>query len=68
MVAVAGAARLPFTPVGTCFGSVPPQAKFYFIFGSMVLASLFVVDSAKQDFYRWLTAGKRSRRSAVLRV
>jgi len=68
LAVVAGAVVLPFTPLGTYFGFVPPPAKFYFILGAMVLAYLFIVDLAKRGFYRWSAAGKRSRRPAVLRV
>ena len=57
------AVLLPFTPIGTYFGFVPPPAKFYLILGAMVLVYLFVVELAKQGFYRWSAAG-RPRRSA----
>jgi Mg2+-importing ATPase len=60
------AVLLPFTPIGTHFGFVPPPAKFYFILGGMVLVYLFIVELAKQGFYRWSTAGKRPPRSATL--
>jgi Mg2+-importing ATPase len=62
---VAMALLLPFTPLGPHFGFVPPPAKFYFILGAMVLAYLFVVELAKQGFYRWAVAGKRPRASAA---
>jgi len=61
---VAGAVLLPFTPIGTYFGFVPPPARFYFILGAMVLVYLFVVELAKQAFYRWSAAGRRPRRAA----
>jgi Mg2+-importing ATPase len=47
------AALLPFAPMATHFGLVPPPAKFYFILGAMVLVYLLVVELAKQAFYRW---------------
>ena len=56
---------LPFTPIGTYFGFVPPSAKFYFILGAMVLVYLFVVELAKQGFYRWSAAGRWPRRSVT---
>jgi Mg2+-importing ATPase len=46
-------AVLPFTPVGTYFGFVPPPAKFYIILGGMALAYLVIVEVAKRGFYRW---------------
>jgi Mg2+-importing ATPase len=54
---------LPFTPIGVQFGFVPLPAKFYFILGAMVLVYLFVVELAKQGFYRW-SAARRPPRSA----
>ena len=51
-VALLGAV-LPFTPVGTYFGFVPPPAKFYIILGGMALAYLLIVEVAKRGFYRW---------------
>ncbi|MBI4740594.1 MAG: magnesium-translocating P-type ATPase [Betaproteobacteria bacterium] len=50
------AALLPFTPLGVHFGFVPPPVTFYFILGVMVLVYLFVVELAKQRFYRWAVA------------
>jgi hypothetical protein len=47
------AIALPFTPVGTYFGFVPPPAKFYLILGGMVVIYLFIVEMVKQGFYRW---------------
>jgi len=64
LVVVTIAVLLPFTPIGTHFGFVPPPAKFYFILGAMVLIYLSAVELAKQGFYRW--AGKRPLRSATL--
>lgn len=51
-VAVIGAV-LPFTPVGTYFGFVPPPARFYLILAGMVVVYLVMVEVAKQGFYRW---------------
>ncbi|MDD5176328.1 MAG: magnesium-translocating P-type ATPase [Sterolibacterium sp.] len=50
---VAVAVALPFTPLGTYFGFVPPPARFYLILGVMVLVYLFAVELAKQAFYHW---------------
>jgi Mg2+-importing ATPase len=61
LAVVAIAVLLPFTPIGTHFGFVPPPAKFYFILGAMVLVYLFLVELAKQGFYRWSAAGRRPR-------
>ncbi|HJV72742.1 MAG TPA: magnesium-translocating P-type ATPase [Noviherbaspirillum sp.] len=58
-LAVVGiAVMLPFTPIGTYFGLVPPPARFYFILGVMVLIYLFVVELVKQGFYRWSATGR----------
>ena len=65
LAVVAIAVLLPFTPVGTYFGFVPPPAKFYFILGAMVLVYLFAVELAKQGFYRWSAARRRPRRAAT---
>ena len=62
LAVVAIAVLLPFTPLGTHFGFVPPPARFYFILGAMVLVYLFIVELAKQGFYRWSAAGRRPRR------
>ena len=59
------AVLLPFTPIGTYFGFVPPPAEFYFILGGMVLVYLLIVELAKQGFYRWSATGRRPRRSAT---
>jgi len=58
LAVVAIAVLLPFTSIGTHFGFVPPPARFYFILGAMVLVYLFVVELAKQGFYRWSAAGR----------
>jgi len=64
LTVVAVAVLLPYTSIGTHFGFVPPPAKFYFILGGMVLVYLFVVELAKQVFYRW-SAVATSRSSNV---
>lgn len=46
-------ASLPFTPLGTYFGFVPPPAQFYAILAAMAVAYLAVVELAKRGFYRW---------------
>ncbi|MCC8998222.1 MAG: magnesium-translocating P-type ATPase, partial [Candidatus Contendobacter sp.] len=56
-VAAIGAV-LPFTPLGTYFGFVPPPAQFYFILAGMVVIYLVIVEAAKQGFYRWHSSGK----------
>jgi len=53
---VAIAVLLPFTPVGSYFGFVPPPARFYLILGVMVIVYLFAVELAKRAFYRWSAA------------
>jgi Mg2+-importing ATPase len=50
---VAMAAVLPFTPLGTYFGFVPPPAQFYAILGAMVITYLLIVEAAKRGFYRY---------------
>jgi Mg2+-importing ATPase len=63
LTVVASAALLPFTPIGAYFGFVPPPAKFYVILGAMTLIYLFVVELAKQGFYRW-AEGRQSSESS----
>jgi Mg2+-importing ATPase len=65
LTVVALAVLLPFTPIGSHFGFVPPPARFYLILGAMVLVYLFVVELAKQGFYRWSAARRRPLRSAI---
>ncbi|MGA7179369.1 MAG: magnesium-translocating P-type ATPase [Thiobacillaceae bacterium] len=57
VVCIAG--LLPFIPIGSYFGLVPPPARFYYILGAMVLAYLLIVEVAKQGFYRWAAARMR---------
>ena len=67
LAVVAIAVLLPFTPPGTYFGFVPPPARFYVIVGGMVLVYLFIVELAKQSFYRW-TATREGPRKSVARA
>ncbi|SJM96494.1 Magnesium-transporting ATPase, P-type 1 (fragment) [Crenothrix polyspora] len=46
-------ATLPFTPVGTYFGFVPPPTEFYAILAGMVVVYLLIVEAAKRGFYHW---------------
>ena len=48
LAVVAIAVLLPFTPLGTHFGFVPPPARFYFILGAMTLVYLVAVELAKR--------------------
>ena len=59
LVIVLIAVLLPFTPIGTHFGFVPPPAKFYLILGVMVIVYLSAVELAKQVFYHWPAKAKR---------
>jgi Mg2+-importing ATPase len=60
------AAVLPFSPIGTYFGFVPPPARFYLILGAMVLVYLLMVELVKQGFYRWSApTSLRPRRSGT---
>ena len=59
LAVVAIAVLLPFTPLGTHFGFVPPPARFYFILGAMTLVYLVAVELAKQSFYRWSAVRER---------
>lgn len=60
-VAAIGAV-LPFTPLGTYFGFVPPPAQFYFILAAMVVIYLVMVEVAKQGFYRWYGVSDKARK------
>jgi len=51
-------AVLPFTPLGTYFGFVPPPAQFYAILAAMATAYLVMVQLAKRGFYRWYRTPK----------
>jgi len=56
-------AVLPFTPLGTYFGFVPPPARFYVILAGMVVSYLVMVEVAKRGFYRWYRVPGKTRRS-----
>ncbi len=62
---VALAVLLPYTPLASHFGFVPPPAKFYFILGGLVLVYLLVVELAKQVFYRWAASPRRRARATA---
>lgn len=53
LTVVAIAAALPFTPLGSYFGFVPPPPRFYLILAGMVTVYLAMVEIAKRGFYRW---------------
>jgi P-type Mg2+ transporter len=53
LAVVAIGATLPFTPIGTYFGFVPPPAEFYAILATMVAFYLAIVEVAKRGFYHW---------------
>jgi Mg2+-importing ATPase len=61
LAVVGSAILLPFTPLGTYFGFVPPPAMFYAILGAMVFAYLAIVELAKRGFYRWYGNAHRPR-------
>jgi Mg2+-importing ATPase len=46
------AIALPFMPLGTYFGFVPPPLSFYAILAGLVLFYLFAVEGVKQWFFR----------------
>ena len=46
-------ATIPFTPLGTYFGFVPPPVEFYAILAAMVVIYLVMVEVAKSVFYHW---------------
>jgi Mg2+-importing ATPase len=52
LAVVAGAAILPFTPLGRAFGFVPPPAAFYLILAALVAVYLVLVQVVKSWFYR----------------
>lgn len=61
LAVVGSAILLPFTPLGTYFGFVPPPAMFYAILGAMVFAYLAIVELAKRGFYHWYGNAHRPR-------
>jgi Mg2+-importing ATPase len=50
---VAIGVTIPFTPLGTYFGFVPPPVEFYAILAAMVVIYLVIVEVAKRVFYHW---------------
>ncbi len=58
LAVVAAAACLPFTPLGTYFGFVPPPATFYYILTGMAVAYLVLVELVKMAFY-WRLGARR---------
>jgi Mg2+-importing ATPase len=60
---VAIGATLPFTPLGTYFGFVPPPAQFYVILAAMVVTYLVMVEVAKKGFYRWYRVPDKTSRA-----
>ncbi|EGW21804.1 magnesium-translocating P-type ATPase [Methylobacter tundripaludum SV96] len=50
---VAIGATIPFIPLGTYFGFVPPPVEFYAILAAMVVIYLVMVEVAKRVFYHW---------------
>ena len=51
-IAIIGA-LLPFSPLASYFGFVPPPGRFYVFLAAMVVGYLVIVEFAKQGFYRW---------------
>lgn len=51
-IAIIGA-LLPFSPLASYFGFVPPPGRFYLLLAAMVVDYLVIVEFAKQGFYRW---------------
>jgi len=52
LVVVFLAVALPFTPLGTYLGFVPPPLSFYAILAGLVFFYLFAVEGIKQWFFR----------------
>ena len=44
---------LPFTPLGTWFGFVPPSAAFLLAIAGLTVSYLALAQAAKWAFYRW---------------
>ena len=64
LAVVAGAALVPFTPMGPYFGFVAPPASFYLILAGMVVVYLAIVEVAKRVFYRRFARTGPAQRSA----
>ena len=56
-------ALLPFSPLASYFGFVPPPGQFYLILAAMAVAYLAIVQFAKKSFYHWLNSSRRPRRA-----
>lgn len=52
LVVVTVAMILPFTPIGTQIGFVPPPLQFFLILAGMVMTYLLMVEGVKRWFYR----------------
>ena len=46
------AVLLPFTPLGTWFGFVPPSVAFLLAIAGLTASYLLLAEGAKQAFYR----------------
>jgi Mg2+-importing ATPase len=51
-VVLASATLLPYSPLGARLGFVPVPGLFFLILAGMVVAYLFLVQAAKEWFYR----------------
>ena len=56
---------LPFTPLASYFGFVPPPGRFYLILAAMVVGYLVIVEFAKNLFYRWLKGARTPLRAEL---
>ncbi|WP_292528339.1 magnesium-translocating P-type ATPase [Methylocystis sp.] len=52
-------ALLPFSPLASYFGFVPPPGQFYLILAAMAVAYLAIVQFAKKGFYQWFDRSRR---------
>jgi len=53
LAVVALSLALPYTPLASHFGFVPPPLRFYLIVGVMVAVYLVAVELAKRAFYHF---------------
>ncbi len=56
-------ALLPFSPLASYFGFVPPPGQFYLILAAMAVAYLAIVQFAKKGFYQWFDRSRRPLRA-----
>ena len=56
LIVVALAVLLPFTPLGSFLGFVPPPPLFFLILAGMVIVYLLAVEQVKQWFYKRYTS------------